>query len=372
MAESAYSGIPLQSTRFDSRLKGMGAKFRNPDLDKLIDAIRVRAEGLGFTSTRQFQELFKVMDVDGRGMLDMGEFVKGLKDRGLVQTQEECDLIFLHFDEDRSGFIEPGEFLNAMKGNLSDRRRAVVREAFASMDANGDGVLTTEDLKMKYQSFSHPDITSGKRTEEEIFGEFLKSFDVISADGQITLSEFELYYESLSAMIKDDRVFINNVRNAWHLLGATGGSCLRVHITLGMEVQSKDANHHRRRHRDNFVTSQHIVEIRPALHCSPHDLRFMDLCRQRLATMGYPNVESIQVEAESFVDFMAAGALACSFCRFCEFNVKQLDSDAKAKNSYKIMADRAELLLSGSAREAACAAVHEVMQAGSGLAEDKL
>ncbi|CAE8596393.1 unnamed protein product, partial [Polarella glacialis] len=181
MAESAYSGIPLQSTRFDSRLKGMGAKFRNPDLDKLIDAIRVRAEGLGFTSTRQFQELFKVMDVDGRGMLDMGEFVKGLKDRGLVQTQEECDLIFLHFDEDRSGFIEPGEFLNAMKGNLSDRRRAVVREAFASMDANGDGVLTTEDLKMKYQSFSHPDITSGKRTEEEIFGEFLKSFDVISA-----------------------------------------------------------------------------------------------------------------------------------------------------------------------------------------------
>ncbi|CAE8720855.1 unnamed protein product, partial [Polarella glacialis] len=78
------------------------------------------------------------------------------------------------------------------------------------------------------------------------------------------------------------------------------------------------------------------------------------------------------VEAESFVDFMAAGALACSFCRFCEFNVKQLDSDAKAKNSYKIMADRAELLLSGSAREAACAAVHEVMQAGSGLAEDKL
>merc|ERR1712187_126520 len=54
-------------------------------------------------------------------------------------------------------------------------------------------------------------------------------------------------------------------------------------------------------------------------------------------------------ERRSFVDFMAAGALACGFYRFCEFNVRKPDSDTQAKDSYKIMFDRAQRLRTGDA-----------------------
>eukprot|EP00933_Yihiella_yeosuensis_P029664 TRINITY_DN23297_c1_g1_i1.p1 TRINITY_DN23297_c1_g1~~TRINITY_DN23297_c1_g1_i1.p1 ORF type:complete len:363 (+),score=73.56 TRINITY_DN23297_c1_g1_i1:51-1139(+) len=67
-----------------------------------------------------------------------------------------------------------------------------------------------------------------------------------------------------------------------------------------------------------------------------------------------------KIERESFVDYMAAGALACAFYRFGEFHVRQPDSSAEAKQGYKIMADRAELLFSGSVREAVEATLHEV------------
>eukprot|EP00435_Cladocopium_sp_Y103_P072337 s251_g40.t1 len=58
-----------------------------------------------------------------------------------------------------------------------------------------------------------------------------------------------------------------------------------------------------------------------------------------------------ELESKTFVDFMAAGALACGFYRFCEFNVRQPDATAQAKDSYRLMGERAELLLNGQTRE---------------------
>lgn len=49
-------------------------------------------------------------------------------------------------------------------------------------------------------------------------------------------------------------------------------------------------------------------------------------------------------ERESFIDFMMFGALACAFYRFCEFNVRQPESDSTAKDSYLLMFQRAQLL----------------------------
>lgn len=57
-------------------------------------------------------------------------------------------------------------------------------------------------------------------------------------------------------------------------------------------------------------------------------------------------------ERSSLADFMAAGALACAFYRFTEFNVRQADSDEQAKASYQLHTRRAELLLDGGGARA--------------------
>ncbi|CAE7350428.1 COMT [Symbiodinium necroappetens] len=71
------------------------------------------------------------------------------------------------------------------------------------------------------------------------------------------------------------------------------------------------------------------------------------------------------LEVQTFPDFMAAGALACSFYRFCEFNVRQSDADAKAKDSYKLMAQRVELLLDGPVRKAVVDALADAVGAAA-------
>jgi hypothetical protein len=48
---------------------------------------------------------------------------------------------------------------------------------FKSLDVNGDGCLSIEDIKGKYNAANHPDVKSGKRTENEILTEFLETFE---------------------------------------------------------------------------------------------------------------------------------------------------------------------------------------------------
>lgn len=77
-----------------------------------------------------------------------------------------------------------------------------------------------------------------------------------------------------------------------------------------------------------------------------------ELIPERLVVLlkGYEECRPmLEKERESFADFMMAGALACGFYRFGEFNVRKPDSDVQAKDSYKIMFERAERLKVGGA-----------------------
>ena len=74
------------------------------------------------------------------------------------------------------------------------------------------------DIKSFYNAKNHPDVKSGKKTEDEILSDFLETFDVhrsMSAgdelskahDGKVTLNEFMDYYSNVSASIDDDQYF---------------------------------------------------------------------------------------------------------------------------------------------------------------------
>ena len=64
---------------------------------------------------------------------------------------------------------------------------------------------------------------SGKKTEEDILGQFLETFESHHNlrggrnDRSITLEEFEEYYNNISASIDDDKYFELMITNAWKL-----------------------------------------------------------------------------------------------------------------------------------------------------------
>ena len=74
-----------------------------------------------------------------------------------------------------------------------------------------------------YNLEAHPEVQSGRMTEEEAVREFLDHLESAGGDeederdGVVTWTEFLEYYKQVSAMIEDDHEFIGIVRNGWFL-----------------------------------------------------------------------------------------------------------------------------------------------------------
>ena len=60
---------------------------------------------------------------------------------------------------------------------MNQFRRNFCERAFKIMDKDKSGVLNLEDIKGVYNAKKHPDVIKGKKTEEEILGEFLDTFE---------------------------------------------------------------------------------------------------------------------------------------------------------------------------------------------------
>ena len=82
---------------------------------------------------------------------------------------------------------------------------------------DGNGVVTSADLRVVFDTSSHPKVISGEMTDEEVFVQVLASFGDKNGDGIITKQEWDDYYAAVSANIDNDNHFIQLMRNAWKL-----------------------------------------------------------------------------------------------------------------------------------------------------------
>jgi len=74
--------------------------------------------------------------------------------------------LFKYFDKNRDGRVSYDEFLRAIRGDLNERRAALVKLAYAKLDKNGDETVNIEDMKIAYDVSFHPDFESGKKTAD--------------------------------------------------------------------------------------------------------------------------------------------------------------------------------------------------------------
>lgn len=185
-------------------------------LDKLRQSCLLR----GVNGIRGFGRTFKIFDDNGDRKLSMNEFVMGCRDYGCDLKQSEASEIFRQIDANNDGNVSFDELLMAMRPPMSQARKDLIRQAFEKLDKTGDGQITVADLKGVYNAKMHKKYRSGEMTEDQVFIEYLKTFesrpgDVI--DGIITRQEFENYYSGVSASIDDDIYFDYMMRQAWKL-----------------------------------------------------------------------------------------------------------------------------------------------------------
>lgn len=83
------------------------------------------------------------------------------------------------------------------------------------MDKNKDGSVTLDDIAKIYDATQHPEVMSGKKSEEDVFLEFMSMWDTQERDGIVTFDEFCSYYKDLSAYIESDEEFEQIMQAAW-------------------------------------------------------------------------------------------------------------------------------------------------------------
>lgn len=199
-------------------------QFRTKTLRKLpgtplaVERLQSKlADCRGFTAILDIKKTFRGLDVSGDGMLQGPELRRGLADMGITLSDADFDGIFKYFDKSGDGSVSLQEFATCLRGSMSEARVQIVKEVFAKLDATGDGVVKTDDLKQFYDLSKHPDYQSGAISEEAVLSSLIEQWDLYEKDGTVTIDDFLEYYHDLGSCIDDDVYFEWMLRSAWKI-----------------------------------------------------------------------------------------------------------------------------------------------------------
>lgn len=191
---------------------------------KIMDKFREKILHRGGRGILGLARQFKIFDDNNSGTLDLPELTKALKDFRVDLSPNEIKILFNILDSDQSGEIHYDEFLREIRGDMSDFRKNLVSKAFAKLDHDESGHVDMDEIKKLYCCKKHPDVMNGKKTEDEVYAEFMETFQLHAAlkgkgvkDREITREEFQEYYENISASIDRDDYFELVMNNAWKL-----------------------------------------------------------------------------------------------------------------------------------------------------------
>lgn len=149
-------------------------------------------------------KIFKAMDNNRNGLLDVDDFRWGLMDYGISLSKDEASQVLKHFDRDSNGSVDFNEFIRTIRGELNAPRKAIIREAYNKLDVNKDGSVKLEDIAQIYDASRHPDVIEGRKSQEQVFVEFMSMWDTQKRDSIVSFDEFCDYYADISAGIDSD------------------------------------------------------------------------------------------------------------------------------------------------------------------------
>lgn len=166
---------------------------------------------------RSLKHIFKRMDANGNKSLDISEFEQALAAFGVFPKKVEIQALMKFYDINKDGNISYDEFVSGLRDELTDRRRAMVDKAFASLDRDGSGVITASDIMDIYDVSQNPDFLEDRLSKSQILENFLNQFDGARGnnDGQVTHAEFLDYYTDVSASIPSDEYFVQMMESTW-------------------------------------------------------------------------------------------------------------------------------------------------------------
>jgi len=93
---------------------------------------------------------FRIVDNNGDRKIDKQEFYWGLKDLGADVSKREALILLDHLDLNKDGVVSYDEFLYGIRGMPNATRQDIINAAFRKFDLDGNGTVTSADLRTVY------------------------------------------------------------------------------------------------------------------------------------------------------------------------------------------------------------------------------
>ena len=187
---------------------------------KLIMSIKEQIHtNNGLTYYSFLFELKNNSDQDQNISLD--NFVKIFKNIGLNIPQNDIINFFNLLDFSGTGKVTFDDIINTIVDPMNEHRKLYVVNKFAKLDVEKQGEVKVSLLKEKYNPKGHPNVISGKETDEEIFKQFCYTLDIYCNIRNITeiinYKQFVDYYNGISSSIIDDTYFEDILNGVWDI-----------------------------------------------------------------------------------------------------------------------------------------------------------
>ena len=174
-----------------------------------------------------------------RGILYLHlEFINTCQDLNKISLEdfiEVCEIQHLNLNKNdyinifnsfknENNFLDFPSFIRNFKKELKDNKLSCIENAFENFN---EEKISFNQIKKKYKAFSHPDVISGKKTEEEKILEFLDCFNInfeilnmdnqsaINGNGTVDFEIFANFYEYVAFIYPNDDVFRKVVESEW-------------------------------------------------------------------------------------------------------------------------------------------------------------
>ena len=181
-------------------------------MEQLAEQLKTKLASRGARGVIGLQRQFKIMDDDNSKSLSKYEFNKAMTDYMLGFSAAENSALFEYFDVDNSGSVSYDEFIRAVRGPMNMTRKKIVAQAFKKLDKDGNGWIDINDVRGVYNARKHPEVLSGKKTEDNILQEFLETFETAhnmrnndAPNYVVTKDEFDDEIATKPSFCSDDR-----------------------------------------------------------------------------------------------------------------------------------------------------------------------
>ena len=220
------NGMP---TNIQNRNNNMQTNLDEQMKEGIIKALNKLKNALIFRGTHilfSFQRKLSLYDLKHQGLVTLDNFINISQAYTMNLSLDESKVIFDLFDKDKKGVINYNELMQTIVGPVNQNRLTIIEKVFNNFNKDNNGKVSINEMKYSFNPSGHPDVINGKKSEEEILGEFLdnlESFKEYSEnltgiyDNCFSLDNFITFYNEVGIGIEDDKKFEFMLLNCWNL-----------------------------------------------------------------------------------------------------------------------------------------------------------